>query len=131
MHTSNKNLSKNIIQLKFLRDRLHNHFIKFDKNIKLNGTDINKNRLPNNLNYFVNGVNALELTESLGNYVAFSTGSACSTGNIEPSYVLSSIGLKKEEALSSFRISVGLESTQEDIDKAAKIICNKISFLRK
>ena len=131
MHTANKNLSKNIIKLKFLRDRLHNHFVEFDKNIKLNGTDINKNRLPNNLNYFVNGVNALELTESLGNYVAFSTGSACSTGNIEPSYVLSSIGLKKEEALSSFRISVGLESTQEDIDKAAKIICNKISFLRK
>ena len=63
--------------------------------------------------------------------MAFSTGSACSTGNIEPSYVLSSIGLKKEEALSSFRISVGLESTQEDIDKAAKIICNKISLLRK
>ena len=131
MHTANKNLSKNIIKLKFLRDRLHNHFVEFDKNIKLNGTDINKNRLPNNLNYFVNGVNALELTESLGNYVAFSTGSACSTGNIEPSYVLSSIGLKKEEALSSFRISVGLESTEEDIDKAAKIICNKISFLRK
>ena len=131
MYKANKNLSKNIIRLRFLRDRLHNHFIEFDKNIKLNGTDINKNRLPNNLNYFVNGVNALELTESLGNYVAFSTGSACSTGNIEPSYVLSSIGLKKEEALSSFRISVGLESTQEDIDKAAKIICNKISFLRK
>ena len=41
------------------------------------------------------------------------------------------LSLKKEEALSSFRISVGLESTQEDIDKAAKIICNKISFLRK
>ena len=131
MSMANKNLNKNIIKLKFLRDRLHNHFLEFDRNIKLNGIDINKNRLPNNLNYFVNGVNALELTESLGNYVAFSTGSACSTGNIEPSYVLSSIGLKKEEALSSFRISVGLESTQEDIDKAAKIICNKISFLRK
>ena len=131
MYKANKNLKKNIIKLKFLRDRLHKHFIDYDKNIKLNGTDINKNRLPNNLNYFVNGVNALELTESLGNYVAFSTGSACSTGNIEPSYVLSSIGLNKEEALSSFRISVGLESTQEDIDKAAKIICNKISFLRK
>ena len=131
MYKANINLNNNISKLKFLRDRLHNHFIEFDKNIKLNGTDINKNRLPNNLNYFVNGVNALELTESLGNYVAFSTGSACSTGNIEPSYVLSSIGLKKEEALSSFRISVGLESTQEDIDKAAKIICNKISLLRK
>ena len=131
MSMANKNLNKNIIKLKFLRDRLHNHFLEFDKNIKLNGIDINKNRLPNNLNYFVNGVNASELTESLGNYVAFSTGSACSTGNIEPSYVLSSLGLKKEEALSSFRISVGLESTEEDIDKAAKIICNKISFLRK
>ncbi len=131
MHIADKNLHKNIIKLKSLRDRLHNNFLEFDSNIKLNGADINMNRLPNNLNYFVDGVNALELTESLGNFVAFSTGSACSTGNIEPSYVLSSIGLKKEEALSSFRISVGLESNQEDIDEAAKIICNQINFLRK
>jgi len=131
MHIADKNLHKNIMKLKSLRDRLHNNFLEFDSNIKLNGADINMNRLPNNLNYFVDGVNALELTESLGNFVAFSTGSACSTGNIEPSYVLSSIGLKKEEALSSFRISVGLESTKEDIDEASKVICNQINFLRK
>ena len=131
MHIADQYLDKNIIKLKSLRDRLHSNFLEFDSNIKLNGADINMNRLPNNLNYFVDGVNALELTESLGNFVAFSTGSACSTGNIEPSYVLTSIGLKKEEALSSFRISVGLESTQEDIDEASKVICSQINFLRK
>ena len=109
---------------------MHNHFIEFDKKIILNGAELNKNRLPNNLNYIIVGVNAVELTESLCKYVAFSTGSACSTGNIEPSYVLTSIGLNNEEALSSFRISVGLNSTYEEIDKAAKIICNKINFIR-
>jgi cysteine desulfurase len=131
MNIVNKNLEKNIINLKSLRDRLHNNFLKLDKKIQLNGPDLTKNRLPNNLNYFVEGVNALELTKSLGDYVAFSTGSACSTGNIEPSYVLTSIGLDKEKALSSFRISVGLVSNKEDIDEAAKIICNKIDLLRK
>ncbi len=99
--------------------------------MQLNGPALSENRLPNNLNYYVKGINAAELTESLGDLVAFSTGSACTTGNIEPSYVLSSIGLTKEEALSSFRISVGLESNIEDIDEAAKIICNKIDILRK
>ena len=59
MYKANINLNNNISKLKFLRDRLHNHFIEFDKNIKLNGTDINKNRLPNNLNYFVNPLFAL------------------------------------------------------------------------
>ena len=130
MYNADQNLKKNIKKLKSLRDRLHNHFIEFDKKIILNGAELNKNRLPNNLNYIIDGVNAVELTESLCKYVAFSTGSACSTGNIEPSYVLTSIGLNNEEALSSFRISVGLNSTYEDIDKAAKIICNKINFLR-
>lgn len=130
MYNADQNLKRNIKKLKSLRDRLHNHFIEFDKKIILNGAELNKNRLPNNLNYIIDGVNAVELTESLCKYVAFSTGSACSTGNIEPSYVLTSIGLNNEEALSSFRISVGLNSTYEDIDKAAKIICNKINFLR-
>lgn len=130
MYNADQNLKINIKKLKSLRDRLHNHFIEFDKKIILNGAELNKNRLPNNLNYIIDGVNAVELTESLCKYVAFSTGSACSTGNIEPSYVLTSIGLNNEEALSSFRISVGLNSTYEDIDKAAKIICNKINFLR-
>ncbi|MBH88058.1 MAG: IscS subfamily cysteine desulfurase [Pelagibacterales bacterium] len=131
MYIANQNLEKNIKKLKSLRERLHNHFLKFDNKIILNGTELNKNRLPNNLNYLVEGVNAIELTESLGNHVAFSTGSACSTGSIEPSYVLTSIGLAKEQALSSFRISVGLKTTPEEVDEAAKIICSKIDFLRK
>ena len=131
MEIIDKNLNNNISKLKLFRDRLHNNFLKLDKKMQLNGPALSKNRLPNNLNYYVKGINAAELTESLGDYVAFSTGSACTTGNIEPSYVLSSIGLTEEEALSSFRISVGLESTIEDIDEAAKIICNKIDILRK
>ena len=131
MEIIDKNLNNNISKLKLFRDRLHNNFLKLDKKMQLNGPALSKNRLPNNLNYYVKGINAAELTESLGDYVAFSTGSACTTGNIEPSYVLSSIGLTKEEALSSFRISVGLESNIEDIDEAAKIICNKIDILRK
>jgi cysteine desulfurase len=125
------NLKDNISNLKYMRDRLHKNFLSYDKNIQLNGPKLDKNRLPNNLNYSVKGINGVELTESLGNYVAFSTGSACSTGNIEPSYVLTSIGLDETTALSSFRISVGLGTSIKDIDKAAEIICKKIKFLKK
>ena len=76
------------------------------------------------------GINGANLTELLGEQVAFSAGSACSTGGIEPSYVLNSIGLNDRDALSSFRISVGRNTTIHDIDNASKIISDKIKFLR-
>ena len=127
---SNTNLKDNIISLKLLRDRLHKNFTNYISNIKLNGPSLDNNRLPNNLNYAVKGISGANLAEILGNQVAFSTGSACSTGGIEPSYVLHSIGLDDDSALSSFRISVGRNTNIIDIDKASKIISDKIKLLQ-
>ena len=87
--------------------------------------------MPNNLNYTVKGISGANLTEVLGDQVAFSAGSACATGGIEPSYVLNSIGLDDESALSSFRISVGRNTTINDINTASKIISDKIKILKK
>ncbi|MBT3940042.1 MAG: cysteine desulfurase NifS, partial [Pelagibacterales bacterium] len=123
-------LKDNIISLKLLRDRLHKNFTNYISNIKLNGPSLDNNRLPNNLNYAVKGISGANLAEILGNQVAFSTGSACSTGGIEPSYVLHSIGLDDDSALSSFRISVGRNTNIIDIDKASKIISDKIKLLQ-
>jgi len=127
---SNNNLEANISALKTLRNRLHKNFNNYISQIKLNGPPLDSNRLPNNLNYTVQGINGANLTELLGEQVAFSAGSACSTGGIEPSYVLNSIGLNDRDALSSFRISVGRNTTTNDIDNASKIISDKIKFLR-
>ena len=128
---SNDNLDVNIKTLKILRDRLHKNFINDVNAIKLNGPPLNGDRLPNNLNYTVKGISGANLTEELGDQVAFSTGSACSTGGIEPSYVLNSIGIDDKSALSSFRISVGRNTTINEIDIASKIISDKIKILRK
>ena len=127
---SNNNLEANISALKVLRDKIHKNFNNYISQIKLNVPSLNSNRLPNNLNYTVQGINGANLTELLGEQVAFSAGSACSTGGIEPSYVLNSIGLNDHDALSSFRISVGRNTTIHDIDNASKIISDKIKFLR-
>ena len=75
------------------------------------------------------GINASDLVDFLGDDVAFSTGSACSTGGIEPSYVLKAIGLTDEESMSSFRISVGRYINELEVKEASKIIYKKIQEL--
>ena len=128
---SNDNLDINIKQLKIIRDKLHKNLTTDVSGIILNGPSIDGDRLPNNLNYTVKGISGANLTEVLGDQVAFSAGSACATGGIEPSYVLNSIGLDDESALSSFRISVGRNTTINDINTASKIISDKIKILKK
>ena len=127
---SNDNLDINIKKLKIMRDKLHKNLTTDVSEIILNGPSIEGDRLPNNLNYTVKGISGANLTEVLGDQVAFSAGSACATGGIEPSYVLNSIGLDDESALSSFRISVGRNTTINDINTASKIISDKIKVLK-
>ena len=78
----------------------------------------------------VEGLDAAKLVNEIGNKVAFSTGSACSTGGIEPSYVLKAIGLKDKEAMSSFRISVGRFTNEDEIELASKLIGENINIIR-
>ena len=111
-----------------MRNLLNERLLNLVSSIKLNGPELN-NRLCNNLNYNVKGLDAAKLVELVGGEVAFSTGSACSTGGIEPSYVLKSIGLSDQQAMSSFRISVGRYTTDKDIELATKIISNNIKKL--
>ena len=127
---SNDHLDINIKQLKIIRDKLHKNLTTDVSGIVLNGPSIDGDRLPNNLNYTVKGISGANLTEVLGDQVAFSAGSACATGGIEPSYVLNSIGLDDESALSSFRISVGRNTTINNINTASKIISDKIKVLK-
>mgnify|MGYP004555715561 CR=1 FL=1 len=91
--------------------------------IKVNGTL--KSRHPGNLNICLLKGDSKNLILSLQPNLAFSTGSACTSGIIEPSHVLKALGLSNEECDRSFRITVGRFTTEDDIDNTVELITDK------
>jgi len=87
-------------------------------------------RLPNTLNIRIPGAQSHRLVDMIGDRVAASTGSACHAGTSTPSAVLKNMGLSDAEALSSMRLSVGKDNTEEEIINAAEIIVAAINELR-
>jgi len=86
-------------------------------------------RVPHNLNVSFNYVEGESLMMAVKN-LAVSSGSACTSSSLEPSYVLRAIGREDELAHSSIRFSVGRYTTEEDIDYAVEIIKSKVGKLR-
>ncbi len=82
-------------------------------------------RLPGNLNVLFPGSDADSLLASLQGEVAASTGSACNSGLIEPSYVLIALGLTLEETNSSIRFGFGRFTSMNDVEQAATLIAEK------
>ena len=102
-------------KLKKMRDYFIEEVQKNINGVKING-DL-KNRLPGNANISFKNIDGSELLFKLDEYgICSSAGSACSTSNTEPSHVLTAIGLKKEQAYSTLRISFGKDNTKEDVD---------------
>nr|WP_319538870.1 cysteine desulfurase NifS [uncultured Methanospirillum sp.] len=98
-----------------LRDRLLDGILKAIPNTRLNGHP--KERLPGNLNVsfdFIEGESMLLLLDHFG--ICASTGSACTSGSLEPSHVLLATGLPAETAHGSLRLTLGAENTDEDVD---------------
>jgi cysteine desulfurase len=62
--------------------------------------------------------------------IACSTGSACSSGSLEPSHVLSAIGLRPEQARATIRFSLGQFNTEEDVDATLRILPGVVEQLR-
>ena len=88
-------------------------------------------RLPNNLNVTIPGVQGETLLLSLDVLgVAASAGSACTTGNTEPSHVLRSMGLADELCRSSLRFTVGRGNTAEQIDAAVDALAESVERAR-
>jgi cysteine desulfurase len=113
-----------------LRDRLWERLSAEIEGIKLNG-DMDK-ILWNTLNIFIDGVNGDTLSMSLDlEGVAVSTGSACSEGKVDPSHVLTAMGLTRAEASSSVRLSLGRFTSAQEIDTAAEIISRAVERIRK
>lgn len=111
------------------RDRLLKGIIDRIPNTKLNGHGVK--RLPGNINVsfeFIEGESLLLLLDHAG--VCGSTGSACSSGSLDPSHVLLSIGLPHEMAHGSLRLSLGDLTKDEDIDYVLEVLPNIVQKLR-
>lgn len=88
---------------------------------RLNGDRIN--RLPNNVNLSFPGINGETLLILLDqNGICASSGSACSSGSLDPSHVLTAIGLSDQEAGSSLRFTLSEQNTRDDVDYTIDII---------
>lgn len=88
--------------------------------VQLNGHP--NQRIPGNLNYRFDGIDAGDLLEAVAADVAASTGSACTSAEVEPSYVLRALGLSDAEAASSIRFGLGRFTTEAEIDRAASAL---------
>ena len=114
---------------------LRNHMLEkllYIPGTRLNGPSVDSNRLVNNINVTIDGVSAERLTTMCnlcGIYI--SKGSACQSYEPTPSHVLKAIGLTDEEALSSIRITLGHENTEQEIDQATNIITKLVERIRK
>jgi cysteine desulfurase len=102
--------------LRQLRDKLIKGIMDNIPSVKLNGPSGDK-RLPNNVNIsisFVEGESLLLSLDMIG--IAASSGSACTSGSLDPSHVLLAMGLSHEVAHGSLRFSLGRQNTEEEID---------------
>ena len=98
--------------------------------VRING-DL-ESRLPGNANIRINGIKSKELLPLLDtDGICVSVGSACSSGNINPSHVLLAIGLTKEEAESSIRVTFGRENTREDVEFLVEKLKKAVEYLRR
>ena len=113
-------------KIKQLRDRLLEGFSDMEE-VVING-DIEQ-RVPGNLNISFNYVEGESLMMAISD-VAVSSGSACTSASLEPSYVLRALGLSDELAHSSIRFSIGRYTTEKDIDDAIRLVREKVEKLR-
>jgi cysteine desulfurase len=112
-----------------LRDHLEQEIVKVVPDAKINGA--NTARLPNTSNITIPGLEGEALLISLDlKGLAISTGAACSSGAVEPSHVLTAIGLSPEDARASLRFSLGRPTTREEVDQALRIVPAAVQQLR-
>ena len=113
-------------KLLFLRNLLLSGLNKNISGLRVNGSI--DQRLPHNINVTFAGVKGSQLHSQLRRFIFCTSGSACSNG--EASYVLQEIGLSKKEAEASIRLSIGRNTTENDIKKAIKVITKIVISLR-
>jgi cysteine desulfurase len=119
-------MAKDNERVRVLRDRLLAK-IKDVEEVYVNGSL--EHRIPHNLNVSFNFVEGESLIMAVKD-IAVSSGSACTSASLEPSYVLRALGRTDELAHSSIRITLGRFTTEEEVDYAAELIKRKVAKLR-
>ena len=119
-------MSEDNNRIKKLRESLLSGFTDMEE-VVING-DL-KQRIPGNLNISFNYVEGESLMMAISD-VAVSSGSACTSASLEPSYVLRALGLSDELAHSSIRFTIGRYTTKEDVDHTIRLVREKVEKLR-
>lgn len=124
---ASKEMEEEIARLGKMRDRLEQTLLQEVEEAYLNGHE--EHRLPNISNISFKFVEGEGLMMAISD-IAVSSGSACTSASLEPSYVLNALGLSDELAHSSLRFSLGRFTTEEDIDYAIKRVKHAVQHLR-
>ncbi len=128
MEIASQNIEQRGERTKVLRDKLIDNILKIERT-RLNGD--REQRLPGNVNISIEGIEGESLLLSLDMYgICASSGSACTSGSLDPSHVLLAIGLCHEVAHGSLRISLSDENTMEDVDKIIEVLPGIVERLR-
>lgn len=123
-----KHMEERNAYVKRLRDKM------LDQLLQIKGSHLNgslENRVVSNINIRFDGVPGARLVTLCDLYeICISSGSACNEGIPTPSHVLRAIGLSNIEALSSVRITIGHQNTEEEIDQASDVIAKLVERIR-
>jgi cysteine desulfurase len=122
-----KDMPEESKRMAYLRDKLRGKLLNALDEVYINGTE--EHRLPNNLNISFAYVEGESLLMGI-NDVAVSSGSACTSATLEPSYVLKALGAGDDLAHSSIRFGIGRFNTEEEVDYVADKVIDVVKKLR-
>ena len=130
IETAESEREENAARIRELRDLLISRIAGSIPGARLNGHS--ERRLPNNCHFSFSGIEseALVLRMDLAG-VSVSGGSACTSGSMEPSHVLQAIGLKDGMLRGGIRLTLGRETTRDEIEKTAQLLTEIVDDLRK
>lgn len=120
-------MQQEMVRVRFLRDKLETALLRIE------GTSVNGNadsRLPHVCNMSFTYVDGEALISGFNKEIAVSSGAACTSASIEPSHVLTALGLTDELAHSSLRFSLGKQTTEEEIDYTVEKVTATVNKLR-
>jgi cysteine desulfurase len=122
-----KEMQADAERLQKLRDYMEQEFLKMEE-VVVNGSTLH--RLPQITNISFKHVEGEGLMMTFNENIALSSGSACTSASLEPSYVLKALGLGDDLAHSSLRLSLGRFTTEEDAHEAVEAIRNGVNHMR-
>jgi len=122
-------MKKDAEQVAALRDRLEGGLLAIE-GAHVNGSRESGRRLPQTTNISFSHIDGQALLAGLGKDIALSSGSACTSASMEPSYVLKALGLGDDLAHSSLRLGLGRWTTEEEVDYAIRRISEEVARLR-